>query len=114
MAIGADYLTSTNEERSGRAINWMPILIVIAAVSLASLSISSLFISYYGGGGDYELDWKIGVILSFLSFTAFMVTIILVVYSREDPARMCLVVGIVFMIFLVAIRTEVHLRALSD
>lgn len=112
MGIGADYIASTSEERPGRIINWMPLLIVIGAVSLASLSITLQLVSPYGGGSDYGLDFKIALILGFLSFTAFTVTIALVVYSREDQAKRCLVLGIVLIILLIAIRTEVYLRAL--
>ena len=112
MGIGADNLIGTNEERPGRVINWMPLLMVIGAVSLASLSITFQLPAPYYGSGDYGLDIKIMLILGFLSFTAFSVTIALVVYSQEDLAKKCLVVGIVMIILLIAIRTEVHLRTL--
>jgi hypothetical protein len=115
MAMGGDYLTSTKEERPGRVINWMPLLIVIAAVSLASLSVTLQLLSYYGGAGsEFELDFKIMLILGFLSFTASAVTVALVVYSQESLAKIFLVVGIVLTILLIAMRTEVYFRAFSN
>jgi hypothetical protein len=115
MAMGGDYLAGTNEERPGRVINWMPLVIVIAAVSLASLSVTLQVLSYYGGGaGDIELRFKIMLILGFLSFTASAVTVALVVYSQESLARIFLVVGIVLTILLFAMRTELYFRAFSN
>ncbi len=111
MAIGADYPAGANEERPGRAINWTPLLIVIGAVSLASLSITLQLLSYYGGGGDYDLDFKIMLIIGFLSFAAFALALAFVVYSKEDLAKISLVVGIALIILLAAMRTEVYLRA---
>jgi hypothetical protein len=95
-------------QHPGRDFDWMPLLIVIGAVFLFSAG------TYYvglGWGSDYEIDYKINLILGFLADTVFVVTIALVVYSRVDQAKKLLVVGILIVVLLLAIRTEVYLRA---
>ena len=113
MEMGSNYPSGMEETRPARAIDWMPLLIVIAAVSLATLSSTALLVSYYPyAGGDYSLDIEIGYVVTFLSFTAFAVTIALVVFSQLKAAKILLVVGIALMVVLLAIRTEIFLRAM--
>jgi hypothetical protein len=103
MALG----TSADEQHSGWDVDWMPLLIVIGAVFLFS---AGTYYVGYGWGSDYEIEYKINLVLGFLADTVFIVTIALVVYSKVNQAKKWLIVGFFIVILLLAIRTEVYLR----
>lgn len=105
-------LDKPEEHGFGRGIDWMPLLIVIGAVYLLSSAIvyGTLSIGGYYGG-DYELEFQINLILGFVASTLFIVAIGSVVYSRIELAKKLLVVGMLIVVIIFAIRTEVYLRA---
>ena len=103
-------LGNTGEQHLGRGIDWTALLIVIAAIPLVSLSIAYGTSNFFGSSG-YEVESKTSLVLSFVAATIFLATIALVVYSREYEAKKWLIIGMIVLIFIIAIRTEVYLRA---
>ena len=110
MAMGISLGNADEQGRPGRNIDWMPLLIVIGAVYLISVTIGYGTLSYDGFYIDYNLEFQINLILVFLASTILIATIALVVYSRVDLAKKMLIVGMVILILILAIRTEVYLR----
>jgi hypothetical protein len=74
-------------------------------ISLATYAVISPF-----GGGSFELEAKLGYVLSFLASTAFLATIALVIFRREDMGKKLLVVGMVLLLCMIALRASVYLR----
>ena len=98
------------QSASKKEIEWTPLLIVIGAAYLISLSM-------YGGvlgvsrSDSFGLEGDLCIILSFLASTALIVTIALVIYQKEDLGKKSLIIGMVFIICMLALRTSVYLRA---
>ena len=90
-----------------RDINWTPLLMVISSAYLISLATYSV-IMY---SGSFELESKLGFVFSFLASTAFLATIALVIFRREDMGKKSLVVGMLLLLCMIALRTSVYLRA---
>ncbi|HIH00955.1 TPA: hypothetical protein HA259_02565 [Thermoplasmata archaeon] len=88
-------------------IEWTPLLIVIGAAYLISLSL-------YGAinvpRDTFELESDLSVILGFLIITALIVTIASVIYKKEDLGKMSLIIGMVLIICMFALRASVYLR----
>jgi hypothetical protein len=83
-----------------RDVNWTPLLIVIASAYLVGLARYGIVVYSYG---SYSLETKVSVILSFLASTAFIATIALVIYRREDLSRLSLITGMVILVLLLAV-----------
>ena len=94
------------EPAAKKEIEWTPLLIVIGAAYLISMSVYLLS----GQSNTYELEFDLSVILSFLISTSFIVTIALVICQKEDLAKKSLIAGMVFLICGLALRTWVLLR----
>jgi cell division protein FtsW (lipid II flippase) len=103
-------LGRTDDNRPGRTTDWIPLLIVLGAVYMLTASMVYGFSMW--GSDDYRLESQISVVLQFVAATIFIVTIALVVYSREHEAKKWLIVGMTIVVLLLAIRTELYLRAL--
>jgi len=83
-----------------RDVNWTPLLIVIASAYLVGLARYGIVVYSYG---SYSLETKVSVILSFLASTAFIATIALVIYRREDLSKLSLITGMVILVLLLAV-----------
>lgn len=81
-----------------RAVNWTPLLMVIASVYLASLGRYGFVV--YPSGYGFSWQTKVSVVLSFLATIAFLATVALVVYRREDLGKQSLVAGLVLLVLL--------------
>jgi hypothetical protein len=101
---------STGEQVPGRGIDWVPLVIVIGAVYLISTSLVYASVGYYGGNDDFRIEYTIMLILSFLAATGFIATVACVVLRRVDQAKRLLIIGMLLVIILLAIRTEIGLR----
>ena len=103
-------LSSTSESTPKKVIEWTPLLIVIGAAYLISLSLSGVITVW--GSDSFELEGDLSIILGFLASTALIVTMALVIYQKEDLGKKSLIIGMVFIICMLALRTSVYLRAL--
>ena len=112
MAMGLS-LGMSEDQRPERNIDWIPLLIVIGAVYLITSAIAYGMVSYggYYGSGDYRIEFQINIVLGFLASTSFIIAIASVIYSRIEQAKKLLVVGMLLVIVMFAIRTEVYLRS---
>ena len=108
MATG-DSLGIVEEQHPKREVNWMPLLIVIVAAYLISVSLWAFPATSWNYG--YKLEFQLGIVLSFLAGAVLVATIALVIFSREGLAKKSLIVGMIILICLLAIKTEVYLRA---
>jgi len=88
-------------------INWIPLMIVIASMYLVSVASYGTLSLYYGVASS--LADKAYIVLSFLASAIFIVTIVLVVYRRVDLGKIFLVIGMAFLILMLAIRASVYL-----
>jgi len=109
MSLGISSGSAEEQNRS-REVNWMPLLIVIGAAYLISMSLYTVTLGLYGN--DYKLESQLSLILSFIGSTALIATIASVIYSREDMAKKLLLLGMLLLIIQIALRTSVYLRAL--
>jgi hypothetical protein len=82
------------------------LLLVIASVSLASLAQYG-FISYSFNGG-FSWQTKASVILGFLSATAFITTVALVIYRKLELSKLSLIIGLVTLVLMMAIRASTY------
>ena len=89
-------------------IEWTPLLIVIGAAYLISLSLGTIVT---WRTDSFELETDLSFVLSFLASTALIATIAFVIYKREDWGKMSLIIGMVLIICMLALRTSVYLRA---
>jgi cell division protein FtsW (lipid II flippase) len=104
---------STLASTPQKAIDWTPLLIVMGAVYLIS---SSIVLSTMTNTGywayDFKLEFQINTVLFFVAGTILITAIALVIYSRIDLAKTMLVWGMICVVLMLAIRTEVYLRAM--
>jgi len=90
-----------------RDINWIPLLIVIASAYLIGVAQYGVF----GYGGASSLEEKAFIVLGFLASAFFVVTIAFVVFRREDLGKVFLVIGMAFLILMLAIKVWIYIRA---
>lgn len=90
-----------------KEIEWTPLLIVIGAAYLISLSMYGTLSLY---GSEFDLEADLILVLSFLGSTALIATIALVIYRKEDLAKKSLIIGMVLLICMLALRASVYLR----
>jgi cell division protein FtsW (lipid II flippase) len=102
----------TGEQQPWRSIDWVPLIIVIGAVYLISSALVYSSVGYYGGSGDFRIEYTIMLILSFLAATVFIATIASVASRRVDQAKRLLITGMLLVIVILATRTAVGLRAI--
>ena len=96
------------ESTSKKEIEWTPLMIVIGAAYLISLSMYG--VDSLWGGDSFGLESDLSIILSFLASTAFIVTIASVIYEREDLGKKSLIIGMILIICMLALRASVYLR----
>ena len=89
-------------------IEWTPLLIVLGAAYLLALSLGGVVTVW--SGDSFKLERDLSIILSFMASAALMATIALVIYEREDLGKKSLIIGMVFIICMLALRTSVYLR----
>ena len=96
----------TPRSSAKKEIEWTPLLIVIGAAYLTSMSMYLLSVP----SSIFELEFDLSIILSFLVSTSLIVTIALVIYRKEDLAKKSLIIGMGLLICGLALRTSVYLR----
>ena len=82
-------------------------LIVIASAYLIGVAQYGVF----GYGGASSLEEKAFIVLGFLASAFFVVTIAFVVFRREDLGKVFLVIGMAFLILMLAIKVWIYIRA---
>jgi hypothetical protein len=111
MAMGFPIDISERQDSRGN-IDWMPLLIVIGSLFLIS-SAAVYGVVSYGGYYDnsFTLETQASIALSFVAVTLFITSIASVIYQQIPQAKKLLLVGMIVVIVMFAIRTEVYLRS---
>ena len=91
-----------------KGIEWTPLLIVIGAAYLVSLSVSGIIGIW--SNDSFELERDLSFVLSFLASASLIVAIAFTIYKKEDLGKKSLVIGAVLIICMLALRASVYLR----